>query len=187
MQRAVGKVRDLVLIPLFAILIGVCSFLAIPTVIPLTMQTFGVFLAFSFLGGKKGTAAVCLYLLLGLAGLPVFSGFGSGVGVLLGLTGGYLLGWVLAGLTVWLLESLLGTRLWARVVSLVAGLIICYTAGTAWFTVTYARQTGTVGLWTALLWCVIPFIIPDLCKLALALWLSRRLERIERKRTNAPQ
>ncbi len=183
MQRAAAKVRDLVLIPLFAILIGVCSFLAVPTPIPITMQTFGVFLALSFLGGKKGTAAICLYLLLGLAGLPVFSGFQSGVGALFGMTGGYLLGWVLSGVSVWLTEALLGTRLWARIVGLMTGLLICYAAGTAWFMVTYARQTGAMGLWTALLWCVIPFIIPDLCKLALALWLTKRLERTTGKGT----
>ena len=59
-------------------------------------------------------------------------------------------------------------------------IVVCYVAGTAWFMVVYAQNTGPVGLWTALLWCVVPFIVPDLAKLGLALWLSQRLEKITR-------
>ena len=87
-----NKTRDMVFIALFAVLMAVCSWISIPTAIPITMQTFGVFLTLNFLGGKKGTVSVCIYLLLGLIGLPVYANFTSGIGILLGMTGGYMIG-----------------------------------------------------------------------------------------------
>ena len=173
-----NKTKDIVLIALFAVLIVVCSWISIPSVVPFTMQTFAVYLTLNYLGAKRGTVSIFIYLCLGLIGIPVFSNFHSGIGALFGVTGGYMLGWLLSGLVMWLLEKLLGTKIWAQAISMLAGLIVCYIAGTAWFMVVYARNTGSIGIWTALLWCVIPFIIPDLLKLGLALWLSQRLKKI---------
>lgn len=170
--------KDLVYIALFAVLMAICSWISIPTVIPFTMQTFAVYLALNFLGGKKGTAAVGIYLLMGLIGLPVFSNFTSGIGVLLGAAGGYMMGWILSGLVMWFLERVLGRKLWAQAVSMLVGLLVCYTAGTMWYLLVYAKNAEGVGLWTALLLCVIPFVIPDLVKLGLALWVSQRLKKV---------
>lgn len=175
-----NKTRDIVFIALFAVLIAVCSWISIPSVIPFTMQTFAVFLALNFLGGKKGTVTICIYLLLGLIGLPVYANFTSGIGILMGTTGGYMIGWVFSGLIMWLLENVLGRKLWAQAVSMLIGLTVCYMAGTAWFMVVYAQNAGPVGIWPALLWCVIPFIVPDIAKLGMALWLSQRLVKITR-------
>ena len=83
---------DLSYIALGAVLIAVCSWISIPTTVPFTMQTFGVFFVLSILGGRRGTAAIVVYVLLGAVGVPVFSQFTSGIGVLLGNTGGYLIG-----------------------------------------------------------------------------------------------
>lgn len=173
-----SRTTDLVFIALFAVLIAICSWIAIPTVIPFTMQTFAVYLTLNFLGGKRGSVAVCIYLLLGLIGLPVFANFTSGIGVIIGATGGYMIGWIVSGPAMFFLEKILGRKLWAQAVSMLTGLIICYVIGTAWFMIVYTRNTGPIGLWTALLWCVIPFIIPDIVKLGFALWLSQRLEKI---------
>ena len=181
-QRASNKIKttDIVFISLFAVLIALCSWISIPSIVPFTMQTFAVYLTLNFLGGKKGTVSVCIYLLLGLIGLPVYANFTSGIGMLMGTTGGYMIGWIFSGLVMWLIEKLIGRKLWAQAVSMLVGLVVCYIAGTTWFMIVYAQNTGPVGLWTALLWCVIPFIIPDLVKLSLALWLSQRLEKITR-------
>ena len=173
-----NKTKDIVFIALFAVLIVVCSWISIPSVIPFTMQTFAVYLTLNYLGAKRGIVSIFIYLCLGLIGVPVFSNFNSGIGALFGVTGGYMLGWLLSGLVMWIFEKLLGAKIWAQAISMLAGLIVCYIAGTAWFMVVYARNTGPVGLWSALLWCVIPFIIPDLLKLGLALWLSQRLKKI---------
>lgn len=179
-QRASNKIKttDIVFISLFAVLIALCSWISIPSIVPFTMQTFAVYLTLNFLGGKKGTVSVYIYLLLGLIGLPVYANFTSGIGMLMGTIGGYMIGWIFSGLVMWLIEKLIGRKLWAQAVSMLVGLLVCYIAGTAWFIVVYAQSSGPVGLWTALLWCVIPFVIPDLVKLGLALWLSQRLEKI---------
>ena len=178
MQQNKNKTKDIVFIALFAVLIAVCSWISIPFVVPFTMQTCAVYLTLNFLGAKKGTVSICIYLVLGLIGVPVFSNFNSGMVALFGLTGGYMIGWLLSGLVMFLVEKLLGRKIWAQAVSMIAGLVVCYIAGTAWFMVVYARNTGPIGLWTSLLWCVIPFIIPDLLKLGLALWLSQRLRKV---------
>ena len=76
-QRASNKIKttDIVFISLFAVLIALCSWISIPSVVPFTMQTFAVYLTLNFLGAKKGTVSVCIYFLLGLIGLPVFAYF----------------------------------------------------------------------------------------------------------------
>lgn len=165
-------------IAIFAVVMAVCSWISIPTMIPFTLQTFAVFLAVGVLGGKRGTLAVLVYILLGAVGVPVFAGFQGGLGILLGTTGGYIIGFLFTALLMWLMEALLGRKLWVLAVSMVLGLIVCYAFGTAWFMVVYARNSGAVGLGTALSWCVIPYIIPDLVKIALALLLSRRLNTV---------
>ena len=166
---------DMVYVALFAVLMAVCSWISIPAAVPFTMQTFGVFLAVAVLGGKRGTLAILVYLLLGAVGAPVFAGFSGGISALVGSTGGYIIGFLFLALVMWLMERLLGKKTWVLAVSMVLGLVVCYAFGTAWFMVVYARTTGAIGLWTALGRCVFPYIIPDLAKIALALMLSKRL------------
>ncbi len=168
---------DLAYTALFAVLMMVCAWITVPLTVPFTLQTFGVFAALGTLGGRRGTYAVAAYLLLGLAGLPVFSGFQGGPGVLLGTTGGYILGFLASALLYWAVTARLGTKPAVMAAAMVLGLVVCYAFGTAWFLTSYARTTGPMGLWTALGLCVFPFVVPDLAKIALAMLLSRRLAR----------
>ena len=112
---------DMVLCSLFAALMAVCAWLTIPGEVPFTLQTFGVFAALVLLGGKRGTIAIALYLVLGAVGLPVFSGFRGGFGVLFGTTGGYIFGFLLSGLLYWVMTALLGNRPWVQLLALVLG------------------------------------------------------------------
>ena len=169
--------RDLVYVAVFAAIMAVCAWIAIPTTVPFTLQTMGVFLAVGLLGGRRGSLAVLVYLLLGVVGAPVFSGFTGGIGALVGTTGGYILGFLLCALTMWAVEAALGKGLWALGLGMVLGLIVCYAFGTAWYIVLYTQANGPVSLWTVLGWCVFPFLIPDALKMALALALSARLRR----------
>ena len=127
------------------------------------------------LGGKRGSLSVLVYILLGAVGVPVFAGFSAGAGILLGSTGGYILGFLGSALLYWLLTALFGKSLPVQVLAMVLGLAVCYAFGTAWFMTVYARTSGPIGLMAALGWCVFPFIVPDLVKIALALLLTRRL------------
>lgn len=175
-----SKTYDVVYVGVFAVLIAICSWISIPTLVPFTLQTFAVFLTVGLLGGKRGTMAVLVYVLLGAIGIPVFAGFSGGMGIILNNTGGYIIGFIFSALVMWLMEHLMGKKIWVQGLSMILGLIICYAFGTAWFMIVYTRDTGTVGLVTVLGWCVIPFIIPDIVKIALALILSNRLSRVIR-------
>lgn len=159
-----------------AALIAVCSWISIPTTVPFTLQTFAVFCALSLLGGRDGTAAIGVYILLGAVGMPVFAGFTGGVGILLGTTGGYILGFLFAGLVYRLAEKV-STHRAVQLLSCLAGLILCYAFGTAWFMAVYARSAGAIGVGTALSWCVLPFVVPDIAKILFAVALAERLKK----------
>ena len=166
--------RTLTEVALSAALLVVCSLISVPAAVPFTLQTFGVFVILVILGWKKGTLAVLLYILLGLVGLPVFSGAKGGPAALFGPTGGYILGFLLTGLCYWPYERLFRDHFALQAAALLLGLVLCYAFGTAWFIRVY---TGEITLVRALSLCVWPFIIPDLAKLALALLVGRRVRR----------
>ena len=171
---------DLVYVALGAVLITICSWISIPTTIPFTMQTFAVFFVLSALGGERGTLAIIVYVLLGAVGVPVFAEFTSGIGILLGNTGGYIVGFIFMGLAYWLIVGILGKKQWVEIFAMVIGIVVLYSFGTVWFMIVYAQTNGAVGLAMVLSWCVIPFIVPDLIKLGLALTLVRRLSPVLR-------
>lgn len=176
-SRVRNKTRDIVYTAFFAVLIAVGSWISIPMTVPFTLQTFAVFVTLGILGGRRGTMAVLLYILLGAVGIPVFSGFTGGVGILLGNTGGYIAGFLLTGLIFWGMQRMFGRSLGVQVISMLLGLISCYFFGTIWFLLVYMRNGSTVSVVTVLGWCVIPFIVPDLVKLGLALTVARRVSR----------
>lgn len=179
MEATVSKVRplDMAYIAVFAALMAICSWISIPTAIPFTLQTMGVFLTVGLLGGRRGTLAVLVYILLGAVGAPVFAGFSGGASALFSQSGGYILGFLFSALLMWRLERFVGQSLPLLAVSMVLGLLVCYAFGTAWFMILYSRSTGPVTLAAALGWCVIPYILPDLVKIAVALTLTARLRR----------
>lgn len=157
----------MVLCSLFAALTAVCAWISVPVFdIAFTLQTLGIFLSLGLLGGKRGSWAIFLYLLLGAVGMPVFSGFRGGIGVLAGVTGGFLWGFALAGPVYRLLER------FGKLPAMVTAQLVCYLCGCLWF---YLYAGG--GLWLILLRCVLPFLLPDAAKIALAYILSRRLAR----------
>ena len=173
-----SKTYDIVYIAVFAVIMAICSWISIPAAVPFTLQTFGVFIAVGILGGKRGTLSVLVFILLGAIGVPVFAGFSGGIGVLAGTTGGYIIGFLFSALVMWAMEALWGKSPAVQILSMLAGLIVCYAMGTVWFMVVYTKTSGAVSLGTVLGWCVIPFIIPDLVKIALAFVLSRRVRKL---------
>ena len=171
---------DLVYIAIAAALMAVCSWISIPTAVPFTLQTFAVFVALLTLGGERGTVAVLVYVMMGAVGMPVFSGFTGGIGILFGKTGGYILGFIFMGLIFIAITKLFGKKLFSEIIALLIGLFMCYAFGTAWFMYIYLRSTGAVGVLTVLGWCVFPFIIPDLLKMFLAFVIAKRVKPVIR-------
>lgn len=180
---------DISVIAVSAALITVCSWISIQIgPVPVTLQTLAVLAVLLTAGGRRGTIAVAVYLALGAVGVPVFAGFKGGPAAYIGPTGGFLAGFLLAALAFWLLEKLVFARLMTTparriVFGLINSLIfeiVLYAVGVIWFMTVYAAQTGPVGLGTVLGWCVIPFIIPDLIKMAAAAVIGSRASRFVR-------
>lgn len=176
-----NRIYDLVYISIFAVLIAISSWISIPAAVPFTLQTMGIFTTIGILGGKRGTEAVLVYMFLGIIGIPVFSGFQGGIGVLFGNTGGYIVGFLFSALLMWGMEKLFGRNRIVLVISMIAGLLVCYAVGTVWFMTLYTRNSGSVGIWAVLSWCVFPFVLPDLGKIALSMVLTRKLGRMVRR------
>ena len=167
--------RDLSYIAMGAALLALCSWLSLPFPVPFTLQSFAVCLIAALLGTRRGLLALLVYLLLGAAGLPVFSGFKAGLGVLFGATGGYLFGFLLTVLAIGFAASRRPGKRAALALGMLLGMLLCYACGTAWYMLVYSRGSGAIGLLTALNVCVFPFLLPDAVKCALALFLARRL------------
>ncbi len=159
---------------MFAALIAVCSIISIPIgQVPVTLQTFAVCLTAAMLGCKRGTLAVFVYILLGAVGVPVFAGMTGGIGILAGPTGGYIIGFLLTALTVGFAAERFSRKALPLILSMVAGVLACYAVGTVWFMAVY--KTGFV---EALMLCVVPFLVFDAVKIALAVLLSNRLSKV---------
>lgn len=169
------SVRDLCHIAIGAALLAVCSWLSIPFTVPFTLQSFAVCLIAALLGLRRGSLVVLVYMLLGASGLPVFSGFRAGLGVLLGVTGGYILGFLLTALAVGFAADRFPGRTTPLALGMLLGMLLCYACGTSWFVIVYTRSTGAIGVLGALNLCVFPFLLPDALKCALALFLALRL------------
>ena len=177
-EKRKSVAKELAYIAMCTAIIAVCSWISIPMEIPFTMQTFGVFFAFALLGGRRATIAVAVYILLGAIGVPVFANFTGGFGVLFGVTGGYIMGFIVEALAMWLIEKLFGRKWWVMAIAMVIGLVLCYTFGTVWFVLLYTKTKGAMTIMGALSACVFPYIIPDLIKLVLALVIGKRLSKV---------
>ena len=169
------KAKDMTLTAVTAALICVAGPLSIAAgPVPLSLATFAVYLAGAVLGKKRGTLATALYLLIGIIGVPVFSGFSGGFQKLAGVTGGYLIGYLpcafITGAGAERAEK--EDRAWILPVMMAAGTAVLYAIGTAWFIL----QTGNA-VGAALSLCVVPFLPGDAAKIAAATILAAPVRR----------
>lgn len=172
MSNTQVKTKNLILCGLFTALMAICSWIAIPTTVPFTLQTFAVFLVILLLGPKYSAITVTVYILIGIVGLPVFAGFQAGAGIIAGPYGGYILGFIPECILSGIILKTRRSRT-AKMLSLILGLFVCYASGAIWFLRFFHEET----LITLLTVCVFPFILPDLIKAWLAVILSDRLEK----------
>ena len=172
-----NKILSIVYIGISAALIAICSWIQIPLTVPITLQTMGVCLVSGLLGFKRGTLATLVYILLGAIGVPVFAGFSGGLAVILGSTGGYIIGFIFTALIVGFVSDKFKGKLIPLIISMVIGILVCYAFGTAWFMIVYTKNTGAITLGAALSACVVPFLIPDLVKIIVATVLCKALDK----------
>ena len=172
MNKFKFSLRELCFIGIFAAMIAVVSQLSIPMPygVPMTLQTFVIPFAGVVLGAKNGTAATLIYVILGAVGVPVFAGYVGGPGVIFGMTGGFILSFPLMALFAGLGEEKKRTA-WL-VAGLVVGTIANYICGMLWFCLVMS-----VGLKTAFVACVLPFLPTSAIKIALVFVLGRQVRR----------
>lgn len=146
--------------------------------VPLSLATLAVMLAGTILGRNRGTLAVGLYLLIGIVGVPVFSGFSGGFQKLASMTGGYLIGYLpcafFAGLGAERAEE--EERKWILPVMMTVGTAVLYAIGTTWFMI----QTGNA-IGAALGLCVLPFLPGDALKILAVTLLTVPVRRATEK------
>lgn len=159
------KTNDMVLCGIFASIIAILAQISIPlpfTTVPMTMLIFAVGLTGVILGCKKGFISICIYILLGAIGIPVFAGMRGGFSVLAGPTGGFLLGCPFMVLII----GYISERYFSYfhiLISMILGLTVVYFIGTTMFSI-ITKST----IYQSLLACVIPFVFVDFLKLILA-------------------
>ncbi len=165
--------KTMVYIGVTAALIAVCSQISfpLPSGIPVTLQTFAVAFAGYFLGNKKGTLSVLIFLLLGAIGIPVFAGFKGGLSAITGLTGGFLTGFILmpvfCGMAAHSKSKIL------LILLSLCGLICVHLCGLLWFS-----YMGSISLKAAFIRASAPFIIKDIVSMVIAYIISRKLSGI---------
>ncbi len=140
--------------------------------VPISLGFLGIYFICSVLGMKLGTLSVVVYILLGLAGLPVFTGFTGGPGKLFGPTGGYIIGYTFMTLLCGLGVDKGKGRLLPTLAGMILGSVVGYLFGTVWL----ARQQS-IGFVQALFLGVIPYIPVDIVKLAVGVAVGSRLRR----------
>jgi len=172
-QQSLFSPRNMAMTALFTALTCVLAPWSLPIgPVPISLTTLVLFLSLYVLGAQKAALSYLLYLLLGLAGLPVFSGFTGGIAKLAGPTGGYILGFLpMLFITGWFLKKFEG-KFWASLAGMVLGTAVCYAFGTVWF----VFLMGT-DLLSALAVCVFPFLPGDLVKMLFAHALGTALRR----------
>lgn len=171
-KKGIFTTMSMVLMALFAAVTCVLAPLAVPIgPVPVSLTNLVIYISLYVLGWKRGTIAYVLYLLIGLAGLPVFSGFEGGIGKFAGPTGGYLVGFILTSVICgifierWDRPGIL--MIVMNILGMILGTIAAYTFETVWFC--YSTGTGVV---PALSLCVFPFIIGDLVKMVIAVMVG---------------
>jgi biotin transport system substrate-specific component len=172
------ELRMMVFASLFAALTAAGAYIHIPipfSPVPITLQVFFVLLAGSILKSKWGSLSMIVYTLLGIAGLPVFAGGSSGIGVLLGPTGGYIIGFILAAYIIGKLsektENSTGSSLLINAFNMSAGVLIIYLCG--FFQLMMVAKVGPEAAFTL---GVIPFLPGEIVKTTVAAYIASTYE-----------
>lgn len=181
-SAAPRRLREMIVASLLAAMTAGTAFMSVPFgPVPVTLQTMFVLLAGLLLAPAWAAASMLLYLVLGLVGLPVFSGNMSGLAALGGPTGGFLLAFpIAAAVTSATYRALRGSRrgmvpLVAAILGVVLGEVAIYAIGVPWL----MNQLG-ISAEKAIAAALVPFILPDAIKAAIAVTLAQALERAQR-------
>lgn len=159
-----NRIKIITTIAIFSGIICVISPITLPVgMIPITLSTFAIYLIGGLTKKYIGILSTIIYIFIGIIGLPVFSSYTGGIGVVLSITGGYILGYIPCVFVISLITSINKKNILLYPLSMIIGTIICYYIGTLWFMV----QTKNT-LFETLIITVVPFLIFDIIKIILA-------------------
>lgn len=170
MIQSSNKLRTMIIIALFAAMVGILAQVAIPlpfTQVPITGQTLAIGLVATILGSRIGTATTLLYLMIGSVGIPVFAQFTGGLGIVFGPTGGFLIGFIPTAYFIGLFVEKFGFKIINAILANIIGMFITLSFGTVWLKF-IADLTWTA----AFIGGFIPFILVGLIKAVLASFLG---------------
>ena len=154
------KVKQQVLCAVFAAVIAICAQLIIPIQpVPISLANFGILLAGGFLGRKYGTISVLIYILLGSIGLPIFAMGKSGISVLVGPNGGFIIGYITTAFITGVVTEKYMDKKYIIFVGMFMSVLTCYLCGISWFIFLTQME-----VWQAMTICVFPFILGDIVK-----------------------
>ncbi len=157
--------KEMVLIAMFAAIFCILGPISIPIgPIPVSLTNFVIYISIYILSARNATISCLIYLLIGAAGLPVFSGYTGGAGKLFGVTGGYLLGFIFTTIISGVIVSKFYNNKIISILGMILGLFVTYAFGTLWF----AFLNGDKSVYEILKLCVIPFVLIDIVKIIVA-------------------
>ncbi len=173
------RLQSMIFISLFATLMCIGAWIHFPSAVPATMQTFVVFTALGLTGSKNTFIMLVIYILLGAVGLPVFSGFTSGIGALTGPTAGFIWGFLLGVPVFYIFEKYFSHRKSLIIIGYILYILIHYIPGALWYCYFTLERLDVSGIVSSSLVTVVPFILPDAVKLLLALIVIAKCRKIK--------
>lgn len=174
MKRPTSAVYKITFVAMCVAFLTLCSWISIPFFVNVTFQIFAVFLISSISTPVISLLGVTSYILLGLIGVPVFSGFKNGISAFTGASGGFLIGFVISALMISLFSRHYFEKRSLHIVIMLISLLTCYLCGVLWYIFVY-NYSVSVPLVDSLIICVLPFVIPDILKILLVLIVYRKL------------
>ena len=178
MRAKTSAVCELAIVALSIALMTVCSYISFPSPMGhITLQLFAVLLVACTLDLKKSVSAVALYVVMGLIGLPIFAGFRGGIGVLFEISGGFLAAFILISVIIPLARYFFGNSRLCLIISSVCSILLSYVIATVWIHVASGGIEHPGSFMIYLLLYTAFFIIPDLLKLALVIYVAPRVRK----------
>lgn len=168
------SIKNLVLVALMSALLcilGPMSIIIPMSPVPISLGTLGIYLVVIVLGKKYGTISVLIYILLGLVGLPVFTGFTGGLAKLLGPTGGYIIGYIFLSIIMGFAIDILVNNKYRYMIAIILGTLVLYAFGTTWLKIEMNITYGE-----AIFMGVLPFVAGDIVKMIIAMIVGEKIK-----------
>ncbi len=172
------RIKNITLTALGTVLLAICSWISI---FGITLQTFAVFFMIYMFGARRATVIITVYLAMGALGLPVFSGFGGGIGWLLGPTGGFLLCFLLVGVLHILAEAIFKSsvaRWYVKLPLSVISVLCCYLCGACSMYFYYLKTGSSISFFGVFVYLIAVYTLLDAVKIIFAYYLAKYFKRI---------